>query len=378
MRPTSQGSRGSACGFGPPVRGRACLPHAGDLVIEHNRERARGTTWSNAAVGPNRLDSSVMLGTSDSRLRILYCDDNPQLLETFRTRHRARFDIETLVGLDYLWERLAELARGHNLPDLLLLDLYHPYESPSSNAKRKAAEERLGELTVEINEVRAIVNDAYLPSAVDALEGIRHSPATEHLPVMIYSRRGLLFLEDEQIRTIEALGAEWLIKDPLRIHPPTEAERIRRFVQRVERGRSVFIGHGRSGEWKLLRDFVQEELRLPCEEFSHVESSGRWTLDRLSEMLKMAGFAFLLLTAEDERRDAEDDARLAARQNVVHELGLFQGRLGFKRAIPMIEKGCETFSNIHGLQHIPFDRGNIAAAFPRVREVLAREGLVRF
>jgi predicted nucleotide-binding protein len=50
-------------------------------------------------------------------------------------------------------------------------------------------------------------------------------------------------------------------------------------------------------------------------------------------MLEDAAFAFLILTAEDEATDE----KLHARENVVHEAGLFQGKLGFKKAILLLE-----------------------------------------
>jgi predicted nucleotide-binding protein len=61
---------------------------------------------------------------------------------------------------------------------------------------------------------------------------------------------------------------------------------------------------------------------------------------------------------------------------VVHEAGLFQGKLGFTRAIVLLEEGCEEFSNIAGLGHIHFPSGNIGAAFEQVRLVMEREGLI--
>jgi predicted nucleotide-binding protein len=77
-------------------------------------------------------------------------------------------------------------------------------------------------------------------------------------------------------------------------------------------------------------------------------------------------------TAEDEAADGT----VHARQNVIHEIGLFQGRLGFARAIILLEEGCEEFSNIHGLGQIRFPRGNIAACFEDVRKVLERESIL--
>jgi predicted nucleotide-binding protein len=78
------------------------------------------------------------------------------------------------------------------------------------------------------------------------------------------------------------------------------------------------------------------------------------------------------MTAEDEQKDGKMNARL----NVVHEAGLFQGRLGFRKAIVLLEEGCEEFSNIHGLGQIRFPKGDIGARFEKIREVLEREGTV--
>ena len=78
------------------------------------------------------------------------------------------------------------------------------------------------------------------------------------------------------------------------------------------------------------------------------------------------------MTAEDEQADGE----FRARSNVIHEAGLVQGRLGFQKAILLVEDGCEAFSNVHGLGYISFPKGNIAAAFEQVRNVLIREGLL--
>ena len=88
-------------------------------------------------------------------------------------------------------------------------------------------------------------------------------------------------------------------------------------------------------------------------------------------MLDDASMAFLVLTAEDQRADGE----LTARINVVHEVGLFQGRLGLRRAIVLLEEGCEEFSNIHGLGQIRFPPANVDAVFEKIRAVCEREGM---
>jgi predicted nucleotide-binding protein len=139
------------------------------------------------------------------------------------------------------------------------------------------------------------------------------------------------------------------------------------------RGGVIFIGHGRSPVWRELKDFLKDTLNLKADEFSNVPTAGIATSERLSEMLKNASLAFIVMTAEDE----QPDGRMRARENVVHEIGLFQGRLGFKRAIVILEDGCEEFSNIHGIGQIRFPKGDIRAKFEEVRKVLEREGQLR-
>ena len=81
--------------------------------------------------------------------------------------------------------------------------------------------------------------------------------------------------------------------------------------------------------------------------------------------------AFLIMTGEDEHTDGT----LHARRNVIHEIGLFQAQLGYERAIILLEDGCEIFSNIQEITYIPFPKGNIEAAFEKIRDVLKRESI---
>lgn len=137
-------------------------------------------------------------------------------------------------------------------------------------------------------------------------------------------------------------------------------------------GTNVFIGHGRSPMWRELKDFVQDRLELPWDEFNRVPVAGITNIARLSEMLDSAAVALVLMTAEDET----SEGKMQARMNVIHEVGLFQGRLGFTKAIILLEHGCEEFTNIQGLGQIRFPPGNIGAAFEDIRHLLEREGVV--
>jgi len=139
-----------------------------------------------------------------------------------------------------------------------------------------------------------------------------------------------------------------------------------------QRGKRVVIAHGRSPVWREFKDFLVDRLSLQYEEFNRVPVAGVATSDRLQQMLDSSGIGFAVLTAEDETTGGH----MVARQNVIHEAGLFQGCYGFKRGIIVLEDGCDEFSNIEGLGQIRFPSGDISSCFDEVRQTLEREGFI--
>ena len=137
-------------------------------------------------------------------------------------------------------------------------------------------------------------------------------------------------------------------------------------------GTNVFVGHGHSHAWRELKDFLEDRLQLSVDEFNSVPTAGVSTINRLKEMMNDATFAFLVMTGDDENSAGGRRARM----NVIHEAGLFQGRLGFERAIVLLEDGCEEFSNIARLGQIRFPKRNISAKFEEIRRVLEREDVI--
>lgn len=131
----------------------------------------------------------------------------------------------------------------------------------------------------------------------------------------------------------------------------------------------VFIGHGRSSAWKDLRDHLrdQHDYRIECYESG--ARAGHSIRDILESMAEKSSFALLVMTGED--MDASGEMR--ARQNVIHEAGIFQGRLGFSRAIMLLEEDVVKFSNVDGVQYIPFSKGCIREAYGDVLATLRRE-----
>lgn len=131
----------------------------------------------------------------------------------------------------------------------------------------------------------------------------------------------------------------------------------------------VFIGHGgRSTAWSDLKNHLQDQHGYDVEAYETGARAGHTIRNILETMLTSSSFALLVLTAEDHTADGE----WRARQNVVHEAGLFQGALGFNRAILLVEEGIELASNFDGLQQIRF-KDEIRATFGDVLATLRRE-----
>jgi len=153
------------------------------------------------------------------------------------------------------------------------------------------------------------------------------------------------------------------------IHSPTAAKTLER-TKVVKR--SVFVGHGRSPLWARLQLYLQDELGLRVINFESESRTGESVISILTKMLCEAKFAILILTAEDETATGS----MRARQNVIHEVGLFQSKLGFNKAILLKQEGVEDFTNVAGLQYIPFSGNKIEQSFYELRRTLEREGLV--
>jgi predicted nucleotide-binding protein len=132
---------------------------------------------------------------------------------------------------------------------------------------------------------------------------------------------------------------------------------------------AIFVGHGQSSQWRDLKDHLHEKHGFRVEAYETGARAGFTIADILQRLAEEAGFALLVLTGDD----VDPSGQLHARENVIHEAGLFQGKLGFARAIVLLEQDCNEFSNIAGLQQVRFAKGNIKEAFGEVLATIRRE-----
>ncbi len=135
----------------------------------------------------------------------------------------------------------------------------------------------------------------------------------------------------------------------------------------------IFIGHGRSKLWARLQIFLKDDLSLQTLTFEDESRTSESIVNIIGEFLDNSSLAILVMTAEDETTEG----KIRARQNVIHEAGLFQGRLGFDKVIILKQEGIEEFTNIAGLQYIPFSGENIEQCFYELQRKLKKMGLIK-
>ena len=112
----------------------------------------------------------------------------------------------------------------------------------------------------------------------------------------------------------------------------------------------VFIGHGRATDWRELKDHLSDKHGVEVEAYEMGSRAGHTIRDVLEDMLRASSLAVLIHTPEDELADGT----YCSRPNVIHETGLFQGRLGFAKAIVLLKSGTSEFSNLAGVQQVRY------------------------
>jgi predicted transcriptional regulator len=126
----------------------------------------------------------------------------------------------------------------------------------------------------------------------------------------------------------------------------------------------IFLTHGRSPDWHEIQRYIEKTVGVETLELSEEPFQGRTILQKLDDESRKCGYAVIVLTGDD--RVGEDEVR--ARENVIHEIGFFQGRYGLDRVCLVYERGVNIPSNISGLGYIPFPKGEVRAAFADLRK----------
>jgi predicted nucleotide-binding protein len=198
-----------------------------------------------------------------------------------------------------------------------------------------------------------------------------------------YQTEGLQFLEHLRrqypkitplLMTVKATGTTELVAEAMKSgaryffdkNSPLFEKNLRLRLKEIlmERRKNIFISHGHNELLKLkLKDFINSRLGLSPIVLSEQPSGGLTIVEKLEKISEECNFAIVLMTKDDE----QVNGGLRARQNVIHEIGFFQGKYGRKRVVLLAERGLEMFTNISGIVRIEFDVLSFETVFEPLR-----------
>ena len=129
----------------------------------------------------------------------------------------------------------------------------------------------------------------------------------------------------------------------------------------------IFIAHGPASFWEKIYRYVKEDLNYKVEAFESESRISEPITYICDNFLKTCNCAIAVIAKED----FDDNGQARTRQNVIHEIGLFQGKYGTERVIIFEEEGVDIYSNISGLQTIKF-RKNPEEGFYKLEKALKK------
>jgi hypothetical protein len=146
-------------------------------------------------------------------------------------------------------------------------------------------------------------------------------------------------------------------------------KRVEEIMSLSQHPRRVFITHGHGLVWREVADFIEKECnpKLPILELASRANKGRTIIEKLDEEAAFCSYAVVIMTGDD----LTDDEEVRARENVVHEIGFFQGRYGRRRVCLLHEEGVNIPSNLSGVAYCSFPKSKASAAFIELQRDLA-------
>ena len=163
---------------------------------------------------------------------ILLCEDKPEWIEKFLKDHSEEYHIEILNDAQDFTKKLQELKEQKRIPDIILIDLFHPKHADEELQKNLAdkANAEIERLENEIERIRETIYAAWEPYGLDMLKQVRDLELFHDTPIAIYTQRGLSIVGAKELETVSKAGGEWLLKGRSKEY---ESDRLNRMLKNM-------------------------------------------------------------------------------------------------------------------------------------------------
>ncbi len=136
--------------------------------------------------------------------------------------------------------------------------------------------------------------------------------------------------------------------------------------------RTVFVAYSHTQDTHALKlqEWLQNTLDLEPVLLSRRPSSGMTVIEKLESHASDAGYAFVIMTPDDEVTDPAGKRYQQPRPNVIFELGWLYGKLGRHRVCILLKDGTRRWSDIEGIVYVPFRDDVIEKSVDIERELI--------
>ena len=196
-----------------------------------------------------------------------------------------------------------------------------------------------------------------LPTLFADFQGLPSEPEARMLPTGPGEQEARHFSRAQVERLVRDIDQIFELRANSELAQPNEP--------RAKALRRVFISHGRSQDWRAVQSFVERDVGLASLELAQEPNLGRTIIEKLIDNAAKCDSAVIVMTGDDVA--GEDQARV--RENVMHEIGFFQGSWGRRVVALLHEEGVSIPTNLAGVAYIPFPQSHAEAGF----HVLQRE-----
>jgi predicted nucleotide-binding protein len=186
-----------------------------------------------------------------------------------------------------------------------------------------------------------------LPPLYADFQRLDAEPNTEMLPVPPATTAAKNYGRAQLERLVRDIEQVFEIRANSELSPPKASPAWR-----------VFISHGRANEWRVVQAFIEKDVGIPTLELAQEPNVGRTIIEKLMDNAKLCDSAVIVMTGDDLAN--VDESRV--RENVMHEIGLFQGLYGRRALVLLHEEGVNIPTNLSGVAYVPFPKGNVDAS----------------
>jgi len=148
-------------------------------------------------------------------------------------------------------------------------------------------------------------------------------------------------------------------------------EKLTRISSSRIENNTIFISHGQNDFYREINNYLVNEYKLPTVYDERDFLKGNTYIENIEMLVNDSSYGLVVLTKDDEF----EKEKWRARQNVIHELGIFQNAFGRTNTLVLKEEGVDFPTNLNGMNEYQINLNNHADIYNKIGSWLRQRGI---